>query len=637
MSLLNLTATEFFTLFAALGAIITALYLLDRTKRKKVVSTLRFWTPALDPQQRQSRKRMREPWSLVLQLLALLLLLLGIAQLQWGTRVENGRDHVLLLDTSSWTAERAGAGMLLDREKADARQYLDRLPSRDRVMLVRVDALTTPVTPFTANHAQLVKAIADSRPGFSALNIEQALSFAARTQSRSAALAGEIVYIGPGRIADNDRPLPSVPRLRIIPVPARGENCGILHVGVKRSDSQPNSWQAIITLKNYGARRRLVRLKTQYAGTMFTPRGVTLGPGEEKTAEYNFTTDTAGKLVTNIEPGDELPSDDGAALDLPSDAPLRLAVFTARPDVVRPLLETNHRLTARFFAPAEYVPNPPADVVLLDQIGPQQMPGVASLWIEPPSLRSPLPVKQVLPDAVIKGWNAESALTAGLHAKQGIRNAEIFETFEDDIPIASSASGAVIAARPGANGRPKLAVIGFDPLAGDLKFEITTPLLIANLLGWLAPDSLRVSDITAGHVGITTASLDASETAERMRVTDDRGFTVPFAVREQTLELFESRPSVIHIDSRDHARILSLTLPQIGEYQWKPPANAALGLPPVPALRADAIEFWQWLAVFAVLVLLIEWMFFGGHRALRHRAKTQQVRYIKPEQELVSK
>ncbi len=117
MFFLNLTAGEFLALFGALGGLIAALYLLDRTKRKKVVSTLRFWTAALTAEEQQSRKRMREPWSLVLQLVSLLLLLLAIAQLQWGTRERRGRDHVLLLDTSSWAAELTGRGTLLDQRE----------------------------------------------------------------------------------------------------------------------------------------------------------------------------------------------------------------------------------------------------------------------------------------------------------------------------------------------------------------------------------------------------------------------------------------------------------------------------------------------------------------------------------------
>src|SRR5581483_7686792 len=178
MFFLNLTAGEFFGLLAALGGIITALYLLDRTKRKKVVSTLRFWTPALRAEEQQHRKRMREPWSLLLQLLSLVLLLLAVAQTEWGSRQRSGRSDIILLDTSSWTAEHSGQGSLLDREKAVVRRYLGRLPARDRVMLVRADALATPLTPFRPDRTVLLNALNAAAPAYSALNMRQALAFA---------------------------------------------------------------------------------------------------------------------------------------------------------------------------------------------------------------------------------------------------------------------------------------------------------------------------------------------------------------------------------------------------------------------------------------------------------------------------
>ncbi len=109
MFFLNLSAGEFFVLLGSLGGLIAALYLLDRSRRKKVVSTLRFWTPGGRVEQRRKRRHVLEPWSLLLQLASLTLLLLAIAQVQWGSRAGIGRDHVLLLDTSSASAGRVGA------------------------------------------------------------------------------------------------------------------------------------------------------------------------------------------------------------------------------------------------------------------------------------------------------------------------------------------------------------------------------------------------------------------------------------------------------------------------------------------------------------------------------------------------
>ena len=50
------------------------------------------------------RRHIQQPWSLILQLVSMALLLLAIAQLRLGTPAQAGRDHVIMLDTSAWMA-----------------------------------------------------------------------------------------------------------------------------------------------------------------------------------------------------------------------------------------------------------------------------------------------------------------------------------------------------------------------------------------------------------------------------------------------------------------------------------------------------------------------------------------------------
>jgi VWA domain-containing protein/aerotolerance regulator-like protein len=649
MFFLNLTAGEFLTLLGALGGIVTALYLLDRAKRKKIVSTLRFWTPAVRVEERRSRKRMHEPLSLVLQLLSLSLLLLAIAELQWGRRERRERNHILLLDTSAWSAQRSGRGTLLDKEKQIARRYLARLPTHHRVMLVQTDGLATPLTSFTSDRTQLINAILRSSPGFSALNIEQALSFALHAQNWSGGSAGEIVYVGPQLVADSEAVMPQVTNLRVLAVKPGREHCGIRRIGVKRNEEDPNSWQAIVTVKNYGLQRRTVHLRTQFAGTMFAPRGVRLTPGEETGVEYNFTTNTAGQLVAEITPRDDLEGDRRAVLELPRTGPLKLAVFTNRPDVLKPLLESNHRLGVKFFSPGEYIPKPAADVMLLDQIAPEQQPKIPSLWIRPLNEHSPLPVKAVVNDAAIKSWHSETSLGAGLHARGArITTADVFETFKNDVPVLSVPEGPIVVARPSNESHPKISVIGFDPLEGQLKFEATTPLLFANLLRWLSPEAVRLLEVTAAPGGAATVILDPGERwpgplqnqPEGLRVTDTTGTPVPFTVRDQTLQLFASRPSIVHITSGDRERVLSLTLPDLAEFEWKPPRGAASGLPSAATVTQGAVDLWKWLAVLGGLGLLSEWILFGGSYLLRRGKPISRRPGLKSpqrEKELVSK
>ena len=612
MFFLNLTAGEFFGLLAALGAAITALYLLDRTKRKKIVSTLRFWVDAGRVQDQRSRKRMREPWSLVLQLLGLLLLLLAAAQLQWGSRERRGRDHVLLVDTSAWSAQRLGTESLLDREKSLAAVYLRALPANDRVMLVSADSLATPLTSFTLDRTTLFRALDRCAAGYSALNLPQALSFGRQALSWAGGRAGEIVYAGPHLVSGEQYAVPEVSNLRILDAKADRENAGIRRLAVRRSEEDPGSWDATIAVRNYGSARRQLRLQTQFAGTAFAPRTLQLAPGEETTAEYTFSTNTAGELRAELLPHDNLESDDRASLRLPTSGALRVAVFTQRADLLRPLLEANHRLSVKFYTTSGYMPDPHADVIVLDQFAPSVPPKPAALWIAPPRGRSPVPVKSVVESTVIRNWHADAALEAGLRAKETrITNAEIFQTFEGDTAIASAAEGPLVVVRP------KIAVIGFDPLQGDLKFELTTPLLFADLLRWLSPEAFRLLELGAGQVGAASVPLDAREATERIRVIDERGFAIPFTVRTQTLELFTSRPSVVRILSDDRERVLSLTLPDVAESEWTPPAQLAHGLPAAVRLAPAAVDLWKWLAIAGAACLLAEWLRYGRRRIAR--------------------
>ena len=130
-------------------------------------------------------------------------------------------------------------------------------------------------------------------------------------------------------------------------------------------------------MKNYGRESQNVRLATEFSGSVFQPRMLRLTPGEEVTAEYRFTTAGAGELRAHLEPGDGLPLDDSAVIRLPKPGSLKLAVFSSRPGVLRPLLEADHRLTVRYYTPAEYVPKPAADLVLLDQFAPKVPPRFA--------------------------------------------------------------------------------------------------------------------------------------------------------------------------------------------------------------------------------------------------------------------
>jgi len=164
---------------------------------------------------------------------------------------------------------RARQGILLDQAKTSALAYLATLPQDDRVMLVRADALATPVTAFESDKAKIERAIRQSQPGASALNLEQALEFAQRSQQLQSQRAGEIVFSGAGRISADEAAQIQAPRnLRALLVPSAGENVGLRKLGVRQSPTQPDSWEAFVAVRNDGLRARDTQVELRLAGSI---------------------------------------------------------------------------------------------------------------------------------------------------------------------------------------------------------------------------------------------------------------------------------------------------------------------------------------------------------------------------------
>ena len=156
-------------------------------------------------------------------------------------------------------------------------------------------------------------------------------------------------------------------------------------------------------------------------------------------------------------------------------------------------------MQATFHPISAYDPKVSTGIVLLDRFAPPSPPATDSIWIEPPRQNRPSQFEAPNQTVKLKRWNADHPLGAGLRTKDlEFSNAEIFRMDRDDIPVAESEAGPLIVARPG---KHKTVVFGFHPVRSGMKYELTTPLLFANILRWMAPDIFRSWELTAGTVG----------------------------------------------------------------------------------------------------------------------------------------
>ena len=122
----------------------------------------------------------------------------------------------------------------IDLARASALGWLRAVPTDDRVLLVRADALATPASAWETDRRTIARAILETQPGPTSLNLSQNLEFASQLQHGSGSLPGEIVYAGPGCISTreaNNLTLPRIPAFRVLALDDNIENSGIRSLG----------------------------------------------------------------------------------------------------------------------------------------------------------------------------------------------------------------------------------------------------------------------------------------------------------------------------------------------------------------------------------------------------------------------
>lgn len=609
MFLLNLTPLEFLAIFGAVSSFVVALYLLSRSRRRQRVATLRFWAQAQSPVVSRQRRRIQQPMSLLLQLLSIALLLLALGQLQWGSPDDSARDHVLLLDTSSWMSARSGQGSLLDAAKGKAKAYVRSLPASDRIMVVRAEGLPGPATGMDDDRRAIEKAIDESRPGASALDLHQAFSFAGQIRKLHSKRAGDVVYIGPGRVSEQGLPMQTPLGLRVIPVETGSvNNAGLTRIGLRRSPTDPEVWDVFVSLRNYGGAARNTPLAVQFGGAPIANKIVPLAANKSEEFTFRFRTRAAGWVEARIMEPDSIPEDNRALLEIPALKTIKVAVYSDDPETFRPALQSHQQIEAEFHPTANYRADAKVDVVLLDRFAPRVAPKNASIWIEPPD-PSPFKTRNKVTDARIVRWRADHELASGLRSEDiRVPEAQVYAPGSGDLAIAEAEAGPIVLARPS----NRSVVMGFHPGRSDLRFDLVTPLLLANILRWFEPEVFRAFDLHGGSAGAVTATLDNEADPASIKVLGEKD-QLPFTVQGKAIRFFAGAPQTVRVISSGREQVHSLSLPEIAGAAWEPPRSAFRGIPGAIE-RAVSRDLWQYLAILGAIGLLAEWLIYGRSR-----------------------
>ena len=633
MTFTNLALGEFLALLLPLAAVVIVLYLHDRSRRQLVVSTLRFWPPEAQRRRPIRRKKIRQPLSFVLQLLALLLLVLAIADLRFRGN-EPPRHHVVLLDASAWMRATSGAsgGTLMDAARQAALAYLRAIPLHDPVMVVRADGNPGSLTGFTTDPRHLAQVIRDVDPGWTALDLQAAVELAADalelavgdlSRADGSTALGEVAYIGNGRLAgDVVGPLDTrrLPFFRYISVGREIADRGIRSLAARRTPDDPTRWEVLVELINHDVEDHTIEGEFRFANRRLTAEEIRLPAGGSREISFLLRAQSAGPLEVVLHSTDSFPANDHARINIPAFTPEHVSVYSKQPSALRALLTASPQLQPEFYQPKDYdVDRQRGDLTVFDRFVPRQLPRGDAIFFEPPRASSPINVKRVVHNCRITNWSSSHPLAKGLRNRDVILNrASVFEPGPDDVIIAQCSAGPVIVARSVEESRQVF--FGFHPVRAGLEKHLATPLLFANVLAWLLPDTFRVTKVVARAPGLVELPLaEADEETVRFESSGDPALT--WVVSQGHLRFYTAQPGAVAVRTSSRESHFALTLPEAAVNQWKPPPGILRGVPTPPAVDLRHAALWPWLAAIALLALGFEWSIFGRRSPAQSSAR----------------
>ena len=636
MNWLALSPVEIALVWAGLAATALWLYLHHRRPQHRKVSTLRFWA-SVQPISQPRRRKLREPWAFLAQILFLLFLVLALANPRWGTAFE-GRSVAIVLDTSIWSQARpAGEPPWIDQERAEAIRLLDSLPGGDRVLLLRAEADAPPILPFTTDRASLRRAIQDVQPSSVAGDLPRALEMG--RAALGGARRGLLVYVGPGLVDSGQAPSEQATEqartleefraevespdnsagqpqflMRLVGDWASVQNRGITRLSLRRDAAQPDRWRLLTQLKNYGTEKADVVLAFSVNGQPIGQRKLSLAPQALANAEDEFTWDQGGTLQAEITPSDALRADDKATVNLPTFRTTRVAVIArdASPFAADLLsvLSSNPYVRAQI-VPPELAANISPDVAIYQGVNMPAQPEFNSIWfLSGAQVAGSRPVR-------VSGWNLQHPVTRWVRTHDvSVRNPAALKVEPGDTVLAYSEGdppAPLILARE-QNGR-RILIVGFNPHDSNFPLESAFPLLMAGSVEWMTHSVDDVAD------SFSTGEIDLPGPASK--IIAPSGKEVPFARQGADIHFLALETGMYRIVLPGGETDIAVN----------PPALPAQRVQPTLAEVAEvekefrppaASDMWRWLVLLAIVALWLEWLLYYSARERQRVAEVHE-------------
>ncbi len=611
---------------ALLAGPIILMYMLRLRRREVLVSSTFLWQQVLqDNEANTPWQKLRRNLLLLLQLLILAFLVIALARPFVTVPAVSTGQIALLLDASSSmnAVDAANGDTRFETAKQRALDIVSTMSDDDTMTVIRVADVPEVLSPQTDDENELRNAINAAQPTTTRADWNAALTLAAGTSSANNE-DFSVVIVSDGGLGDAAG-LPGVQgEISYVPVGLDAGNVAISALATRSLGGAPP--QLFAQIRNYGAEDAEVILDLEVDGEIFTAERYSVPAGET----VSVTSDALPADYVVIEAG-ITPASGSGTEDFLADDNTAFAVTEGSSNIDALVISGGNRFVDRVLGslptvthvngtPEQGVPNREFDLYVFDSYLPDPLPDADMLIINPPRSPGIFTVGEPSEETSNPALAVNNELTAFLDVDS--LNILAFRPVTASWlePMVTTDGGPVILT--GENRGRQIAVIAFALSDSDLPLQITFPILMNNFMTWYRPEGVTLTETsvrTGESLTITPPLL-----ADRVRVTKPDGSRREFGLTAGSLIYADTDQLGVYgveifagSDELQNTQF-AVNLFDAAESNITPRTQITLG----EAVISEAAdeqelgqrEFWRWLALIALLVLMLEW--FVYHRRL---------------------
>lgn len=564
---------------SVLGLGIIALYLRRRRRRLLEVSSTFFWQRVFDRQpNRRFLGKLRHPLSLLLQLLIFALLLLALARPEFF-RLPGQASTVVVIDTRA----RMQAGQAFPDALAAARQIVSHAGPAEEIAILDLGGEVSVVSPFSRRAKDLrgrLDALAPTDGGGESGPV--------------IALAEKLLASRPEPrrlIVITDRPMELPTTATAILTGSPQDNTAILELAPRPLPASPQTTELFLKVGNFAASPREIEVELLLGDRPIDLQKLHVEAGGQANFLTRLPTETLQgeeKLTARLTAPDALAVDNQAYGVLNAARPLRVLLLSKGNPFLENAIKADPAISLEILSPGQWRSSMSEsfDVTVFDDIPTTDFPppsnalyfGKSPVDAEGEAIPVVTPEMKLPQHPLL--WNVD--LAQARYGSAHRLNLAPLSGWRTEI-IAESAGEPLLVALENQEGR-RAVVAAWGVASSNLALKTSFPLFINNTLRWLA-----------GRTRESSGGLRAGET-----------YTAP-----DHSPLFLARNGFFALDGTSWRAVNTSSEAEsdLRSSQKSSPASLTLS-------RFAALQLWQWLAILALLLILMEWY-------LHHRRITE--------------